>query len=279
MKFGAHVSIAGGVENAPVHAAEIGCEVLQIFSRPPMGGAGTELSQEDGERFREAMKAHNIERAYIHAPYYINLASSEKHVRANSARIVREELERGSLLGCTAVMFHPGSAKDVGVERGLELVIETIDTIMDGYRGDCQLLIEISAGAGATMGDSFEEVAAMLAGAKRGRDIGVCFDTQHAFASGYDLRTEASVNETVKQFDAAIGLKRLVMSHLNDSKVPFEAHKDRHEHVGDGHIGAAGLRAFVRHSNLQHLDMILETPHDDRIQHDMEQLKAFRRRV
>ena len=249
-----------------------------MFTRPPMGGSGAKLTAKDGEDFRAAMKEHGIERAYIHAPYYINLASGKKPVRSSSARIIREELERGSVLGCTAVMFHPGSAKDVGEEEGLRLVIETIDKVMDGYRGACQLLVEISAGAGATMGDSFEEIAAMLERAKRGRDIGVCFDTQHAFASGYDLRDEKAVNETVKHFDAVIGLKRLVMSHLNDSKVPFEDHKDRHEHIGDGFIGKTGLKAFVQHKKLQHLDLILETPHDEKIMSDMAFLKRARRR-
>ncbi len=276
MKFGAHVSIAGGVENAPVNAAKIGCEVLQMFSRPPMGGSGRKLTVEHGELFQTAMNENGIERAYIHAPYYINLASGKDKVRGNSARIIREELERGSILGVSGMMFHPGSAKDVGEEKGLELVIETIDKAMDGYKGDCQLLIEISAGAGATMGDSFEEVAAMLKGAKRGKEIGVCFDTQHAFASGYDLRTKKAVNETVAQFDEAIGIERLVMSHLNDSKVEFDGHKDRHEHIGDGHIGLKGIEAFVKHPKLQHLDLILETPHDDKIQKDMDYLKKFR---
>ena len=276
MKIGAHVSIAGGVENAPGNAAEIGCEVLQMFTRPPMGGQGKKLTKEDGDVFRSAMREHGIERAYIHAPYYINLASREKAVRGNSARIIREELERGSILGCTAVMFHPGSAKDVGDEKGLALVIETIDKAMDGYCGNCQLLIEISAGAGATMGDLFEEVAAMLKGAKRGRDIGVCFDTQHAFASGYDLRDAKAVDETVKRFDEVIGLQRLVMSHLNDSKVPFHDRKDRHEHIGDGFIGKKGIKAFVQHPKLQHLDLILETPHDDKIRADVAFLKRAR---
>ncbi|MBI2476861.1 TIM barrel protein, partial [Candidatus Uhrbacteria bacterium] len=146
MFIGAHVSAAGGVWNAPKNAAAIGCEVLQMFTRPPMGGAAPKLTQDDAAHFRRAMKEHGIERAYIHSPYFVNLASGKKAVRKNSARIIREELERGSLLGCRAVMFHPGSAKDVGATLGLQYVIETIDVIMDGYEGSCQLLIEISAG-------------------------------------------------------------------------------------------------------------------------------------
>ncbi len=233
------------------------------------------ISKQVAPDVKEVAKKNDVTLT-CHAPYYINLASGNDKVRGNSARIIREELERGSILGVSGMMFHPGSAKDVGEERGLELVIETIDKAMDGYEGSCQLLIEISAGAGATMGDTFEEVAAMLKGAKRGKEIGVCFDTQHAFASGYDLRTKKAVNETIEQFDKTIGIKRLVMSHLNDSKVELDGHKDRHEHLGDGHIGLKGIEAFVKHPKLQHLDLILETPHDTKIQKDMDYLKGFR---
>ena len=277
MNVGAHVSAAGGAINAPERGAKIGCEVIQIFTRPPMGGSGKKLTEEDGEAYRAACKEHGIENTYIHAPYYINLASGKAQVRGNSARIIREELERGSIIGARGMMFHPGSAKDVGEEEGLKLVIETINKAMAGYKGSCKLLIEISAGAGAVMGDTFEEVAAMLKGVKRGSELGVCFDTQHAFASGYDLRTKKTLDETLRQFDEIIGLDRLMLSHFNDSKVELDGHKDRHEHVGEGHIGDKGLKAFIQHKKIQHIDLILETPHDDKIEADMAFLKKHRK--
>ncbi len=277
MLVGAHVSAAGGVVNAPERGAKIECEVIQIFTRPPMGGSGKKLGDEDAKAYAEACAEHGIQNTYIHAPYYINLASGKDKVRGNSARIIREELERGSIIGARGMMFHPGSAKDVGEEEGLKLVVETINKAMAGYKGSCKLLIEISAGAGAVMGDTFEEVAAMLKGVKRGSELGVCFDTQHAFASGYDLRTKKAVDETVELFDKVIGLDRLMLSHFNDSKVELDGHKDRHEHIGDGHIGLNGLKAFVQHPKLQHIDLILETPHDDKIETDMALLKKFRK--
>jgi len=278
MKFGAHVSAAGGIWNAPKNAGELGCEVLQMFSRPPQGGKATPITSEVTEKFQAAMKEHHIERAYIHAPYFINLASAQTRIYHGSISLIRDELERGSALGCRAIMFHPGSAREVGQTKGEKMVIEALDRILDGYTGSCQLLIEISAGAGAVMGDQFEEVALFLDGAERGKEIAVCFDTQHAFASGYEMRTKEGIDATFKKFDACIGLKRLIMSHCNDSMVDFEAKKDRHEHLGEGKIGKEAFRIIVQHPKLQHIDLVLETPFDEKRAKDIELLKSFRKK-
>ena len=276
MKFGAHVSSAGGVWNAPRNAGELGCEVLQMFSRPPQGGKPAPITKDVAEKFQAAMREHKIERAYIHAPYFINLASKEKRILNNSASVIRGELERGSLLGCRAVMFHPGSARDVGQEKGIAMVIDGLNKILDGYDGSCQLLIEISAGAGMVMGDSFEEIAAFLNGAERGGEIGVCFDTQHAFASGYDLRTQKAVRETFDEFDEIVGLENLVALHCNDSMTELGSHKDRHEHLGKGRIGINGFKAIVAYKPLQRLDLLIETPMDGDRKRDMSRLKVIR---
>lgn len=254
----------------------MGCEVIQIFSRPPQSWAVKAISDEDAKAYRDAAKDNGIKATYIHAPYLINLASSTPRTRHGSVTMLRQELDRGTQIGAKAMMFHPGSAKDVGEEKGIEMVIKGLNAIMDGYDGTCQLLIEISAGAGAVMGDSFEEIAAFIDGAKRGKEIGVCFDTQHAFASGYDLRTKEAVDETFKQFDKIIGLKKLVASHCNDSMIELGGHKDRHEHLGKGHIGLPGFKALVAHPKLQHIDLILETPMDGHVEDDLALLKKFR---
>lgn len=263
MRFGAHVSAAGGLWKAGMAGKDLGCEVIQIFSRSPQTFAAKPITPEDAEKFKQSMKENNIEDVYIHAPYIINLASAKNTTRFGSTKILREELERGTQLGAKAIMFHPGSAKEVGREEGIEMVIKGLNRIMDGYEGSCQLLIEISAGAGEVMGDQFEEIAAFISGAERGKEIGVCFDTQHAFASGYDLRTKEAVYETFELFDKTIGLKKLIASHCNDSKVEFNAHKDRHEHLGHGFIGTDAFKYIVKHPKLQHIDLILETPFDD----------------
>lgn len=263
MRFGAHVSAAGGLWKSGRAGKELGCEVIQIFSRSPQTFAVKPIPPEEAEKFKQAMKENNISDVYIHAPYIINLASEKNTTRFGSVKILREELERGTQLGAKAIMFHPGSAKNVGRKPGIDLVVQGLNRIMDGYTGSCQLLIEISAGAGEVMGDRFEEIAMFLHGAERGKEIGVCFDTQHAFASGYDLRTQEAVIETFTQFDNIIGLNKLVASHCNDSKVAFGAHKDRHEHLGHGYIGADAFKHIVAHPKLAHIDLILETPFDD----------------
>ena len=284
MLFGAHVSAAGGQWNAPVYGKNLGCEVIQFFTRPPHSFAAKPITNDDAAKFKAAMKDSGLKKAYVHAPYLINLASSNNKTRFGSISMLRQELERCSKLGVSAMMFHPGSAKDVGQEKGVELVVDGLNKIMDGYDGSCQLLIEISAGAGAVMGDTFEELAAFIDGAKRGKDIGICFDTQHAFASGYDLRKKTDVEATFKLFDKIIGLKKLVASHCNDSKVDFESHKDRHEHLGKGTMGEDAFKFIVQHPKLKHIDLILETPYekegqpnDPRIA-DLELLKSFRKK-
>lgn len=276
------MSAAGGLWKAGPAGKELGCEVIQIFSRSPQMFAAKPISDEDALKFRESMKENDIKDVYIHAPYIVNLASAKNTTRFGSVKILREELERGTQLGAKAIMFHPGSAKKVGQEAGVEAVIKGLDRIMDGYEGTCQLLIEISAGAGAVMGDEFEEIAVFIAGAQRGKEIGVCFDTQHAFASGYDLRTKESVDQTFADFDRIIGLNKLVASHCNDSKIEFDGHKDRHQHLGHGFIGADAFKYIVEHPKLQHIDLILETPFDGEEEagsreEDIGLLKKFRK--
>ena len=284
MRFGAHVSAAGGLWKAGPAGKLLGCEVIQIFSRSPQMFAVKPISDDDALKFQESMKENDIKDGYIHAPYIINLASEKNTTRFGSVKILREELDRGTQIGAKAIMFHPGSAKEVGQEAGVEAVIKGLDRILDGYEGSCQLLIEISAGAGAVMGDEFEEIAQFIDGAKRGKEIGVCFDTQHAFASGYDLRTKEAVDKTFKDFDRIIGLDKLVASHCNDSKIEFDGHKDRHQHLGHGFIGADAFKYIVEHPKLQHIDLILETPFDDEDEpgsreEDIALLKKFRKAI
>lgn len=275
MYFGAHVSVSGGLQNGPNNAGELGCEVFQFFSRSPQGGPAPKITEEMLAAFKENCQAYDLKEWVIHAPYYINFANAEERIRKNSIRIIREELERGSLLGAKYVMFHPGSAKDVGEKLGQQYVIDGIKEIYEKYSGTTELLIEISAGAGAVIGDQFEEVAVLLDGVGE-KKLGVCFDTAHAFASGYDLRTAEAVNATFKTFDDLIGLDRLKMSHCNDSKVELGARKDRHEHLGKGFIGLEGFRAIVQHPKLAHLNLYLETEPDAFREEDLATLKAMR---
>ncbi len=261
-KIGAHISAAGDVSQAPLRAASAGCECFQFFSRPPQGGPAKEITEKLATDFKSCSKQHDLE-SYVHTPYYINLASAKNNIYFGSIKVIREELERGSLLGVKYVMAHMGSSKELGEKEGLKKAIEGLEQIMKGYKGSTELLLEISAGAGAIIGDTFEELATMIHSAKLKKyKIGICFDTAHAFASGYDLRDTKTVTATFKQFDKVIGKEKLKLIHANDSLAEFNSKKDRHAHIGAGKIGLEGFKAIVAYAKKLKINLILETPHD-----------------
>ncbi len=280
MRFGAHVSIAGGIPNAPERAAERGCEVFQIFSRSPRGGNPPAITKEVVADFKTQCKEYAQSASYIHTPYFINFASEKARIKKGSVEIVRSELERASQLGVTAIMTHLGSAKDTTPEDAIVQTAEGIAQILKGYKGSAQLLLELSAGAGLVIGATFEDMAAIITKAekilKKKNVVGVCMDTAHVFASGYDIRDKKAVQKTLKHFDETIGLNRLVLIHANDSMVELNAKKDRHEHIGKGKIGKAGFEALVTHPKLKHVDMIVETPTPEGMKKDIALLKKIR---
>lgn len=257
MYIGAHVSIAGGLPNAPKSAAARGCECFQIFTRSPRGGKARAITAGMARMFREACLKHEQHAWYVHTPYYVNLASMDQRVGELTVRIIREELERGNALGASAVSTHLGSAGESDPAGALKTTLKNIELILEGYRGDCRLLVENAAGPDAILGRSFEDLLAVVE-ATGGR-CGVCLDTQHAFASGYDLRDEKTVTQTLERFDRVIGLRHLCLIHSNDSKSPLGSRKDRHEHIGKGAIGKRGFRALLADNRLAGVDFILET--------------------
>lgn len=290
-RVGLHVSAAGGVENAPENAKAIGAECFQFFSRSPRGGAAPKISEEQAKKFRVACEEYGYE-SYIHTPYYINFASPKKSLAAASTRIVQEELERGSLLGVKYVVTHMGSARDylanskVKTQNSklepktknliLDQVAQNIKNVYSGKKFSSVLLLEICAGSGETIGDTFEELAYLLEHVGRD-DVHICLDTCHLFASGYDLRTKAAINETMRQFKKTIGLDRFKLTHMNDSKMDLGGRRDRHEHMGKGKIGEAGLKAILAHPDFQKVNFILETKHDSLIEEDLAFLKKWRK--
>jgi deoxyribonuclease-4 len=275
-RIGAHVSIAGGLDQAPLRAAAEGLETFQCFSRSPQGGPAPELTDELRASFRANMAAGGFDGFVIHSPYYINTASADGRIRGSSIRVLREELERGSMLGASFVMYHPGSHTGRPLEEGVASARDALGSILDGYTGSTRLLVEISAGAGAVLGDTFEEVAAIISAAKRLPGFGgICFDTCHAFASGYDFTDPDKAAGVLRVFDNTIGLQWLKLTHVNDSKTPLGEHKDRHEHVGNGHIGKAGLAAVLSTTEFRHIDWILETETEGR-REDVNELRHIR---
>lgn len=279
MLFGAHVSIAKGLFNAPLNAAAIGCEVFQMFTRSPHGGWVAPLDNEIAALFRQNAELCAQREWYIHTPYFINFPSANNRVRYGSISVVREELDRGTMLGAKYVMTHMGSYKDLGKEDGYQKLIDGLEKVFDGYKGTTELLLEISAGAGHIVGDTFDEIGEAIHHPKLKKfNIGVCYDTQHGFASGYDIRTPKTVDETMKKFDELIGLDKLKMFHCNDSKIELGGKKDRHEHIGDGLIGKKGFRALLTYPALKDKNFILETEHDKVVQ-DLKELHKIRKSV
>lgn len=274
MKFGCHISIAGGIENAPLRAAEIGAECFQIFTKPPQGGPSLKISDSQAELFKKNLKESGIKNFYIHAPYYINLASSDNRAYYGAIKAIRDDLERGSLLGARYVMTHIGSAKDLGTEESFKKVVAAFEKILDEYGGQTKLLIENSAGAGDIIGDSWEEIGAILGGIKNKNLEGICFDTAHAFESGYDLRNKTAIDKTMTELDKFMGIEKIKVFHYNDSMTELGSHKDRHADIGKGNIGFEGFWEIIHNSKFSDLDMILETPGDDK--ENLEILKKLR---
>lgn len=279
MLFGLHVSIAGSIALAPENAYQAKCECFQMFTRSPQGGPAPKITDELVKEFTDLRKKYYLQQAAVHSPYYINLASTNNRIKHGSITVIRDELERASRLGVEYVMTHLGSAKEIDEQLALKQVAEGLKKILDGYTGSAVLLLENSAGAGKVIGDTFEDLAFLLSKLKTHYSkltTGICFDTCHAFASGYDLRTKSAVQKTLKQFDDTIGLEQLRLIHTNDSKGDLGDHKDRHEHIGIGKIGKQGFAALIDYPALKNVNMILETPHDGKEIDDIATLKRLR---
>src|SRR3990170_3137447 len=268
MKFGAHVSIAGGIANAPSRAYKLGCECFQIFSRSPQGGKSPKPDKITVEDFLKECSKYNF------TPYYINLASQNEGIRDSSVSIIKEEIQRGSLIGAKYVVTHLGSAKELGESEGLKKVIDGLKEISDSDSHSTKLLIENSAGQGATLGDKLEKLAEILEMVDH-PDLGICLDTAHLLASGYDVRTEEAVIKILDEFTHTVGLDRLKLIHGNDSKVGLGEKKDRHEHIGKGKIGIEGFRTIVNEPRLKDIDIIIETPLD-KVGDDIKNLKRLK---
>lgn len=272
MYIGAHVSIANGIQHAPQRASELGCEVMQVFTRSPQGGKAPEFTSEIISAFKENCRKFNISNTYIHAPYYINFASENNRIRYGSASVVRDELERGEKIGAKYVMTHLGSAGKLTAEEAFEKTYQMLKKSLSGYQGKTQLLLENSAGAEKIIGDSLSELAKIIKAVNNPAIAGICLDTQHSFASGYDWM---QFEETLQKIDEEIGLAKIKLIHCNDSKSELSSHHDRHEHIGEGKIGAETFKNIVSFAKKNNIDMIVETEHK-KVEEDIKILKKFR---
>lgn len=272
MNVGCHVSISGGIQNAPKNGRDWGCEVIQIFTRPPQGGKAPELTPEIIKKFNLKAKSYNLKAVYIHTPYYINLASLNNRIRYGSAKTIRDELERGSLLGAKYVMTHIGTAKDLGQKEAIKKIVEMLRKTLENYSGTTKLLLENSAGAGEIIGDDLKELAEIIKGVNSNSIAGICLDTQHSFASGYDW---TDFDKTLKKIDKEIELKNIKLIHANDSQSDCGSNKDRHEHIGRGKIGLDAFKNIIAFAQKHNINMLCETEWPG-VEEDIKILKKLR---
>ncbi|MBN1761849.1 MAG: deoxyribonuclease IV [Methanomicrobia archaeon] len=267
VRVGVHVSIAGSIDKAVDRAQEKGCDTFQIFSRNPRGWKIKTLTETDISRFIEKLNRTGIFPPVDHMPYLPNLAAPTDDVYTKSVAALTEELERCNALQIPYLVTHLGSHRGSGKEAGLQRIVDAIDTAFSGIGDEANgvmLLLENTAGTKNSMGGTFEDIRHIIDRLERKDRIGICFDTCHAFAAGYELRTEESLNKTLQHFDEVLGLEQLKLVHLNDAKGGLDSRLDRHEHIGLGYIGEDGFRVILNDAWLRELPLILETPVDDR---------------
>lgn len=256
---GCHLSTSGGFEAMGKTALSIGATTFAFFTRNPRGGKARPIDPDDVAALRSLMEANGFGKLVAHAPYTMNLCSAKAETVDFARRAIADDLERMEMLPGNYYNFHPGSHVKQGAERGVELIVEGLNaTIEPGMR--TTVLLETMAGKGTEVGRSFEELARIIDGVDHDEFLGVCLDTCHVWDAGYDIVDD--LDGVLDEFDRVVGLDRLRALHLNDSKNPCGSHKDRHEKIGEGHIGEAAFSAVVTNPRLFGLPMILETPND-----------------
>jgi deoxyribonuclease IV len=260
MRIGAHMSVAGGVSNAVARARLHGCEALQIFTKNASQWRGKPLDPAEVKAFRSALADSDIRPVVSHASYLINMATAAPVLRDQSTLALADELERAEQLGLLGVVIHPGTCTSGTEQDALRLIAESIRTALRARpRRKVMVLLEHTAGQGRTVGHRFEHLAAILDYLDGSPRVGVCLDTCHLLASGYDITTEGGYRETFDAFDRLVGLDRLKVIHGNDSKKPCGSRVDRHEHIGDGCLGLDPFRRLLRDPRFVELPMLIET--------------------
>jgi len=261
MYFGAHVKASGGVWTAVERGEALGVQAIQFFAGSPRTWKPQLYRSADAERFREARAASGLRFAVIHTIYLINLATVNEEFYERSVVALVGAVTAAEQLGVEAIVTHIGSHQGAGFEAGLARVREALLRALEEV-GDSRvrLLLENTAGAGGTMGVTFAELAAMIAATGGDERLGVCLDTAHLLASGHELRSAEGLEATVTSFAETVGLERLVMVHLNDSKTPLGSNRDRHENIGEGEIGREAMRLIVNHRAFADIPGILEVP-------------------
>jgi deoxyribonuclease-4 len=278
-RIGLQTGIVGGIFRSVASAALKGCQTWQIFSHNPRGWAVRPLEQDSIAKFQDLRQQHGLSPCIIHAAYLVNLASSSEEIRSKSITAFRDEIERGLTIGADYLAVHPGSAKGTTVEHAIELCASALREAARGLENRMasqgfQVLIENTAGQGEQIGRTFEEVEAIIS-LIPDLDLGMCLDTAHSFAAGYDWRDEQAAKRAFSKLGRTVGFDRVKAVHFNDSKSRFGSRVDRHWHIGHGEIGGTGLARVLNHNKLRNVAFILETPQDTP-EADLQNLSAAR---
>ena len=261
MLLGAHVSISGGVDKSPERGRDVTCDCMQIFSKNQMQWKVSPLQLESANRFKENSDKFGIKETVIHDSYLINLGSPNKALLKQSREAFLDEMVRAKHLGVRSLIFHPGAHMGSGEQAGLKRIAESMNWARKEFgSGDVQLVLEITAGQGSVLGYSFEQLARIIDMLEDQKNAGMCFDTCHAYAAGYDIKTPKGYKETFDLFDDVLGMDRLKAMHLNDSKGRQGSHLDRHEQIGKGFLGLDCFRNFMNDERFRNIPMVLETP-------------------
>lgn len=276
-KLGAHMSIAGGFERAIERGLKVGCQTIQIFTKSNNQWAASPISEEQAQRFRQSARESGIGPVFAHDSYLINVGSPNPRIHEVSKKALKTEVDRATTLALSFVVMHPGSHTGSGEEAALERIAKSVAWVLDQTKGSSvKILYENAAGQGSNVGYRFEHLARMLTLTQHSDRVGICLDTCHLFAAGYDLRTEATYQKTMEELDRIVGLRQVQAIHLNDSKKELGAKVDRHEHIGKGQIGLTGFRCLLNDRRFAHLPMVLETPKDEECTEDAMNLKVLR---
>ena len=275
--LGAHMSIAGGVDKALLEGQKVDCDVIQIFTKSSRQWAAQPYSKEEIQNFLANQKETGIVTVIAHDSYLLNLGSPDEGLRKRSVRAFVDEMERCETLSIPYLIAHPGAHVGSGEEEGIKAIGRSLDEIHKACPGfKARIALEITAGQGSNLGYRFEQIRDMIDATKESDRLRVCFDTEHAFAAGYDIRTREGYERTFGEFDKIIGLKRLAAFHLNDSKKEFHSRVDRHEHIGKGHIGVEAFRLLMNDQRFSGIPMCLETPKGPDLKEDIENLTMLR---
>ena len=275
--LGAHMSIAGGVNNAVLQGKEVGCDTVQLFTKSSRQWASKPLGKDEIARFHQAKKETGLNTVVAHDSYLYNFAAPDDVLRKKSVAGLIDEMERCEALGVMYLIAHPGAHVGTGEEAGIQMIAKSIDEMHRACpEYETKLAIEITAGQGSNLGYRFQQVRQIIDASKNSDQLRVCFDTEHAFAAGYDLRTTEGYERTFAEFDETIGLGLLVAFHLNDAKKDLGCRVDRHEHIGKGFIGLEAFRLLMNDRRFWGLPMCLETPKSDDCHEDRENLATLR---